>query len=101
MAFTLNGFGTTYYGCRWLPDGTYITTKWVVFFFVPIIPTTSVRILDTGPAYGSIGYSSQGLTVERVPLDRDMVLKMYAWIAVFVAMLASTPWLNEWARLLF
>ena len=36
MAFTLNGFGTTYYGVRWLPDGTYITTKWVVFCFIPV-----------------------------------------------------------------
>ena len=31
--FTLNGFGTTFVGeCDYEPDGTYITTAWIVAF---------------------------------------------------------------------
>ena len=49
MAFTFNGFGTAYYGKKWLPDGTHVTTKWAVFLFVPIVPLGSVRVLKEGP----------------------------------------------------
>jgi hypothetical protein len=100
MAFTLNGFGTTYYGARWLPDGTYITTKWVVFLFVPVIPVESVRILETGPAYDFAVYSRQGLTLQRVPLDKNMVLKMYGWLAAFGVVLACMPWFSQLVELL-
>ena len=42
---TYNGFGTTLYGERdYLPDGSYITTKWIVFMWVPLIPIRSLRV---------------------------------------------------------
>jgi hypothetical protein len=80
MAFTLNGVGTQYYGTRWLPDGTYITTKWVVFVYVPIIPLGSVRVLEASQPYGSLAASGQSLSVQKVPLDLGMVLRAYAWL---------------------
>jgi hypothetical protein len=40
-----NGFGTTIYGKRdFLADGSFITTKWVIFFWIPIIPLSSMRV---------------------------------------------------------
>lgn len=80
MAFTLNGIGTRYYGTRWLPDGTYITTKWFVFVYVPIIPLGSVRVLEASDPYGSSAASGQKLSVQEVPLDWRMVLRSYAWV---------------------
>jgi hypothetical protein len=80
MAFTLNGIGTTYYGTRWLPDGTYITTKWVVFVYAPIIPLGSFRVLSASEQYGSAAASGQSSSMQRVPLDIGMVVRVYAWI---------------------
>ena len=45
LAQTINGFGTKLYGRRdqkW--DGSFWTTKWVVFFWIPLIPLRSYRI---------------------------------------------------------
>jgi hypothetical protein len=40
-----NGFGTTIYGKRdFLADGSFVTTKWVIFFWVPILPLSSMRV---------------------------------------------------------
>ncbi len=81
MAFTFNGIGTKYYGSRVLPDGTYITTKWIVFIYVPIIPIGSVRVLNASAPRGFFVYSSQSLSVQKVPLDIGMVLKTYGVVA--------------------
>jgi hypothetical protein len=84
-----------------LPDGTYITTEWVVVCFVPIVPIKSVRILDAGPAYNYYGvYRTQNFKTQRVPLDKDMVLKMYGWLVVFAALFACIPWFNRLVQLL-
>ncbi|MGB8167518.1 MAG: hypothetical protein WCF18_08495 [Chthoniobacteraceae bacterium] len=45
MASSINGCGTTYYGERdYWPDGSYITTEWVVFLYLPLIPIRSFRL---------------------------------------------------------
>jgi hypothetical protein len=45
MASSINGFGTTYYGERdYWPDGSYITTEWVVFLYLPLFPIRSFRL---------------------------------------------------------
>jgi hypothetical protein len=80
MAFTLNGMGTRYQGTRWLSDGTYITTKWFVLFYVPLIPLGSVRVLQASAPYGSLPLYGQSLSVQKVPLDIGMVVRAYTWI---------------------
>jgi hypothetical protein len=35
---TLNGFGTMFYGWKHAPDSASTATKWVAFFYIPIIP---------------------------------------------------------------
>jgi hypothetical protein len=87
MAFILNGLGTRYQGTRWLPDGTYITTKWFVFVDVPIVPLGSVRITQSSAVYGSAAFSGQSLKTQKVPLDIGMVLRTYAWIVGAVGVL--------------
>ena len=45
--FTLNGFGTTFVGeCDYEPDGTYVTTAWIVALWIPLIPLYSARVLS-------------------------------------------------------
>jgi hypothetical protein len=41
----MNGCGTSLYGRRdFEPDGSFVTTKWFVVFFVPIFPLASIRV---------------------------------------------------------
>jgi hypothetical protein len=40
-----NGCGTAIYGKRdFLDDGSFVTTKWVIFFWIPIVPLNSMRV---------------------------------------------------------
>lgn len=45
MAYWVNGVGTIHYGRTdpW-PDGSYVTTKWIVALFVPLLPLGSYRV---------------------------------------------------------
>lgn len=46
---SFNGFGTTYYGERDNHlDGSYVTTEWVILYFVPVIPLRSLRVIYRG-----------------------------------------------------
>jgi hypothetical protein len=39
MPFTFNGCGTRYYGKQdKADDGSYVTTEWITFVYVPLIP---------------------------------------------------------------
>jgi hypothetical protein len=99
MAFTLNGFGTRYHGTRWEPEGTYITTKWFVFFYVPIIPLGSVRVLQAGPMHDAGIYARQSLNTQPVPLDKGMVLRIYGVIlATILFLIYVIPMLNHWVE---
>ncbi|NJN24023.1 MAG: hypothetical protein HC810_06015 [Acaryochloridaceae cyanobacterium RL_2_7] len=45
MPFNVNGIGTTYYGRRdFRPDGSYVTTEWVIFLMLPIAPLRTFRV---------------------------------------------------------
>jgi hypothetical protein len=40
-----NGIGTTIYGKRdFLSDESFVTTKWIIFLYVPILPLCSMRV---------------------------------------------------------
>ena len=92
MAYTFNGIGTTYYGKRQLPDGTYITTKWVVFVFVPVVPLGSYRIVAAGsPQFRAMLpmlASNQTMTVQKVPLAWAQVAGTYAVVAAAAGIIA-------------
>jgi hypothetical protein len=95
MAFSFNGFGTRYFGARWEPEGTYIT-KWAVFFFVPVLPLGSVRVLEGGIGGHdpfALGFGSA--KVVEVPLDVRMVALTYAWeVGIAIFLLLGVPMLN-------
>lgn len=44
---TINGFGTAFYGrIDEEPDKSYISTKWIYFLWMPLIPLASYRIYE-------------------------------------------------------
>lgn len=89
-AFTLNGIGTTFYGQRdFRKDGSYTTTEWLVFFYVPLIPIRSLRVRYQGPAESSfpIGFgSAESYTIyeKRFPHWKQ-VLCTYGYISLVAA----------------
>jgi hypothetical protein len=54
---TVNGIGGMLYGAieRDPEDGSYLTTYYVVFFFLPIFPVTRYRVTSSGNSYNFIG----------------------------------------------
>lgn len=93
---TLNGIGTKYYGQRMLPDGTYITTKWFVMLYVPLFPLGSIRVLETGYPYVTVGYATQSIKYQKVPLDLKMVLGLYGWFAAGIVGLFIYKSVFDW-----
>jgi len=81
MAFTLQGIGTTFYGQRdFRADGSFITTEWFVFVFVPIIPFRSLRVRYQG-ASGSVFYSKKSyLICEKTFPNWKQVLCVYSFV---------------------
>lgn len=98
MARTLNGFGSAYYGRRPLPDGSYITTKWFVFLFVPIFPVGSERVIEASAPYGMTGAWGQSLKVQKVPLDIGLVIRLYAWMTVIIIALVLWAKFFDWMQ---
>jgi hypothetical protein len=61
MAWSLNGCGTKFYGQRdYRADGSHVTTKWIVGFYIPLIPLRSLRVRYQGPGENRfpIGFGS-------------------------------------------
>jgi hypothetical protein len=74
MPYTLNGFGTTYYGHRDpAEDGSYVTTLWITALYVPILPLGSHRVLPVGNGTNWVVHRSQGYQARTVPLCWEQV----------------------------
>ncbi len=78
---SVSGIGTKYYGKRDVePDGSYITTLWIIILWVPLIPLASYRILLV-----SGSEMHQEYVVRRVPFSYIQVAKIYGLIVLFLA----------------
>jgi hypothetical protein len=88
MPFTFNGTGTRYYGAREHDiGGTYITTKWIVLFGIPLIPLSSWRVYpmdeertqDFSALHGrEVTQTSQSMHEAPAPFNWRQVLNIYA-----------------------
>jgi len=93
MAYTLNGIGTKFYGERDLRvDNSYITTEWIVIFYVPIIPLRSFRVRPSGapenyqPISLGIDLGTEHYLRERSKLPNwRQVLCVYGFVALCAA----------------
>ncbi len=85
MPYTINGCGTKYYGRRdQESDGSYITTEWIVFLFLPVIPIGSYRVQLLKSALMSSEYH-----IWRVPLQWRQILNVYLADALLLGLLAG------------
>jgi hypothetical protein len=96
---TFNGTGTRFYGkSAKSADGSYVATRWVTLFFVPLIPIGSYRVLETGGTRGRRGTVTTTRTTfvsVRVPLARLQVALTYALAAVLTpAAVVALGWVQ-------
>ncbi|WP_145963947.1 hypothetical protein [Chromobacterium phragmitis] len=92
MAFSFNGIGTTYYGKRDVDEnGSYITTKFIIIAYFPIIPIGSFIVMPHGPAEGNSAMSFQALDSVPIPLSWKQVLNVY--FAAFGYSAAAAVWI--------
>ncbi len=85
LAQTFNGFGTHLYGKRRFgADGSYITTLWVVFFWIPVVPLKSVHVIEAGPGTSTLspGWSTSYRVLHKSRPDARQVVNVYAFMAL-------------------
>lgn len=80
MAQSLNGCGTGYKGMdEFESDGSFITTLWSMFFYLPLVPRASMhaRLLE-----GSGAFYKEYEVIEELPVHWPQALKTYAYFYV-------------------
>ena len=95
MAFTLNGFGTRFYGEGDLrPDGSFITTEWVTAAYLPILPLRSFRLARTRGGLNAVVFRSQSYAVfEKLPICWPQVGRVYGCVIGTAAWWSVVSWL--------
>lgn len=94
---SFNGFGTAIYGQReFWPDGSFLTTKWIVLLWIPIIPLGSTRVKKIGRSGAAfpVGWSARYRVYSKQRPDVRQVLSVYGFIAALflaVCYAASLP----------
>jgi hypothetical protein len=87
---SMNGCGTAIYGKRdFEPDGSFLTTKWFVAFFVPVVPLGSMRVR----IFGSF-FTRRYLIRERFGPHPKQIVCVYSYVvflAFIVGMADSSP----------
>lgn len=80
MPSSLNGTGTMYYGKRAVDiGGTYITTKWITVFWIPVLPLSSWRVFPVTEEQVAIANHrlEQSFEATRVPMSWPQVANVY------------------------
>jgi hypothetical protein len=86
LAQTFNGFGTKIYGKRNpRADGSFLTTKWVVLFWIPFIPLRSLRVKYIGPGDTTIlpGWARKYIILAETRPDIRQALNIYSFMFSF------------------
>jgi hypothetical protein len=88
---TFHGIGTMTYGQRdYWPDGSFVTTEWIVVAWVPIAPLSSMRLARTNGGKPLARRNSEGYYVyeETAPNPRQVV-SVYCWLACFIGVFVA------------
>lgn len=109
VARSFAGCGTTLYGKRdFHYDGSYLTTKWITLFWVPVFPLASIRAGKTRPDSGTaerklsnhyLGHYASWTTEYWVysegPINRAQVLSVYTFVLAMAAIERSPEYLSR------
>lgn len=97
MANSFNGIGTSYYGqSKFEQDGSYVTTKWFILGFLPIIPMASARVNYVGTSgIPFFSRTSSFELVEELPIDWLQVLKTWLYTIFIIALVSGVMTSNK------
>ena len=86
MAITsINGVGRAYLGERdFDADGAYTTTKWLIVFYFPIVPSESIRV------------NSEDEIIEVMPICLRQVLYIYGYVYLLAPLLIAVSDKFNW-----
>jgi hypothetical protein len=101
MPYAFNGCGTRFYGERErAEDGSYITTEWITFVYLPLLPIRSFRVLPVGKGTNILVHSSQSYQTMRVPLCWEQVRNVYLVISPIVLLVLYFNWsdIQTWVK---
>ena len=88
---TINGVGTTLYGKREVnTDGSFIATKWFVFFLLPIIPLGSYRVWQGKTEMTILLFPGQETQYKMVPVPLNFRQIIYTSLAIYGVLILST-----------
>ena len=81
-------------------DGSYITTEWITFVYVPLLPIRSYRVLPVGKGTNILIHRSQSYQTMRVPLCWAQVRNVYFTISPIVVLLVYFNWsdIQTWVK---
>jgi hypothetical protein len=98
LAFTYHGFGVLNYGKReFQSNGSYITTSWVVCFYIPIVPLNSKRVvLSSEVKYYRFRPKRTLVVLEKTKRNWTQVFSVYAWFGAELATLIITELQQTW-----
>jgi hypothetical protein len=95
VPFTFNGCGTRYYGERDRDeDGSYVTTLWITFVWVPILPLASYRVIPTNESFNALVYRSEGFRVKDSPLCWPQIGNVYLTVGPILVIAVLLSWAN-------
>jgi hypothetical protein len=99
VAYSFRGVGAMHYGKRdFRPDGSYVTTLWAIFLYLPVFPIHSKRLRPTGEVkYFSMRPVRTIAESEKTKPNLKQVLCVYSWFAIelvcyFGAALTKSWW---------
>lgn len=93
ISSSVNGIGTTLYGKREInSNGSYIATKWFIFFLLPIFPIGSYRVLPSTPKITSPVEQTTAYSIfEKVSLNKKQVINTYLLVYGFIFVIFILP----------
>jgi hypothetical protein len=97
MANSFNGIGTTFFGkSKFAADGSFVTTKWFVVGFFPLVPLGSLRVRDLGTSgMPFLSRTTEYDVLEELPVDWMQVLRTWIYAAFIVSLVvgvAASDW---------
>lgn len=101
MPYTLNGFGTAYYGKRDVAeDNSYVTTLWVAALWIPLFPLASYRVRESGKSTNWLVHRSQSYLAQRVPMCWEQVRNVYFIVAPILLVVLYFSWrsIQQWHK---
>ena len=80
--YSINGIGTHLYGKKDIAeDGSYISSKWFIFFLLPIFPIASYRVVRGETTASGIPIILPGATTQykmiKVPMNWKQIGRTY------------------------